>query len=77
MTREYQFDPDEPSGTMPHALMLSFGKGNQEEAWSAFNEGVADTVPRIALCDTYTDEDFPCPPRLAVMLNLDPSKCLF
>jgi len=48
--------PDEPSGTMPHALMLSFGKGNQEEAWNAFNEGVADTVPRIALCDTYTDE---------------------
>lgn len=23
------------------------------------------------------DGDFPCPPRLAVMLNLDPSKCLF
>lgn len=48
--------PDEPSGTMPHALMLCFGKGNQEEAWQAFNEGVPAGVPRIALADTYSDE---------------------
>lgn len=46
----------EASGTMPHALMLSFGKGNNEEAWTAFNEAVADDIPRIVLCDTFTDE---------------------
>ncbi|MGZ0746571.1 nicotinate phosphoribosyltransferase [Haloparvum sp. AD34] len=46
----------EPSGTMPHALVIAYGRGNQEEAWRAFDEHVADDVPRIALCDTYTDE---------------------
>jgi len=44
------------SGTMPHALMLCFGPGNQEAAWRAFDEAVDDDVPRIALCDTYDDE---------------------
>ena len=44
------------SGTMPHALAICFGPGEQEAAWRAFDEGVADSVPRIALCDTYTDE---------------------
>ena len=44
------------SGTMPHALMLCFGNGNQELAWQAFNETVGDDVQRIALCDTFTDE---------------------
>ena len=46
----------EPSGTMPHALMLLFGPGNQESAWRAFDEAVAEDVPRVALCDTYDDE---------------------
>jgi len=46
----------EPSGTMPHALMLSFGRGNQEEAWETFNEAVSEDVSRIPLCDTFTDE---------------------
>lgn len=46
----------EASGTMPHALLLCFGKGNQEAAWIAFDEAVDDTVPRVALCDTFTDE---------------------
>ncbi|MFB6235441.1 MAG: nicotinate phosphoribosyltransferase [Halopenitus sp.] len=46
----------EPSGTMPHALVIAYGRGNQEDAWRAFDEHVADDVPRIALCDTYTDE---------------------
>lgn len=46
----------EPSGTMPHALVIAYGRGNQENAWRAFDEHVADDVPRIALCDTYTDE---------------------
>lgn len=46
----------EASGTMPHALMLSFGYESQETAWEAFNNGVSDDVPRIALCDTFADE---------------------
>jgi len=46
----------EPSGTMPHALMLSFGEGNQEEAWNAFDKGVDEDVPRIVLVDTFSDE---------------------
>ena len=46
----------EAGGTMPHALMIAFGKGNQEDAWQAFDEAVAPEVPRIPLCDTYSDE---------------------
>ncbi|MFW6321939.1 MAG: nicotinate phosphoribosyltransferase, partial [Halohasta sp.] len=46
----------EASGTMPHALMLCFGAGNQEAAWRAFDETVPEGVPRIALCDTFSDE---------------------
>ena len=46
----------EPSGTMPHALMICFGAGNQEDAWRAFDEAVDADVPRVALCDTYDDE---------------------
>jgi len=46
----------EPSGTMPHALLLCFGNGNQEAAWQAFDDAVDDSVPRIALCDTFSDE---------------------
>lgn len=46
----------EASGTMPHALIICFGAGNQETAWRAFDEAVDDSVPRIALCDTFGDE---------------------
>ena len=46
----------EASGTMPHALVLCFGPGEQEAAWTAFDEAVDEEVERIALCDTYTDE---------------------
>lgn len=46
----------EANGTMPHALILSYGEGNQEEAWNAFNDNVPDEVPRIALVDTFADE---------------------
>ena len=46
----------EASGTMPHALMICFGRGNQEAAWRAFDEAVDESVPRVALCDTYSDE---------------------
>ncbi|WP_255151481.1 nicotinate phosphoribosyltransferase [Halorarius halobius] len=46
----------EAGGTMPHALMICFGKGNQEAAWRAFDEYVPPEVPRVALVDTYSDE---------------------
>lgn len=43
-------------GTMPHSLVICFGRGNQEAAWQAFDEAVGKDVPRVALCDTYSDE---------------------
>jgi nicotinate phosphoribosyltransferase len=46
----------EASGTMPHALLICFGRGNHEDAWVAFDEAVGPDVPRVALCDTYSDE---------------------
>ena len=46
----------EAGGTMPHALLLCFGRGNQERAWRAFDEAVGLDVPRVALCDTFSDE---------------------
>jgi len=46
----------EAGGTMPHALLIAFGRGNQEDAWRAFDEAVGPDVPRVALCDTYSDE---------------------
>ncbi len=46
----------EPGGTMPHALLLCFGDGKQAEAWEAFDQAVPESVPRIALADTFWDE---------------------
>ena len=46
----------EAGGTMPHALLICFGRGNQETAWRAFDEAVGPDVPRVALCDTFDDE---------------------
>jgi nicotinate phosphoribosyltransferase len=46
----------EAGGTMPHALVICFGRGKQEDAWEAFDEAVPEDVPRVALCDTYSDE---------------------
>ena len=46
----------EASGTMPHALLIAFGRGNQADAFRAFDEAVPEDVPRVALCDTYGDE---------------------
>jgi len=43
-------------GTLPHALVICFGRGNQGAAWRAFDEAAPEDVPRIALCDTYSDE---------------------
>jgi nicotinate phosphoribosyltransferase len=60
----------EPGGTMPHALVICFGNGHQEEAWQAFDEGVGSAVPRVALVDTYTDEADEAI-RAAEAINLD------
>ncbi len=46
----------ETSGTMPHALMLAFNEDTPKAAFKAFNESQPENVPRIALCDTFTDE---------------------
>ncbi|MBX0322788.1 nicotinate phosphoribosyltransferase [Halomicroarcula sp. F13] len=46
----------EAGGTMPHALVICFGRGQQEAAWRAFDAAVPESTPRIALTDTYTDE---------------------
>jgi len=43
-----------PMGTIPHALIITMG--DQKKAWEAFDEFMPDTLPRIALCDTYFDE---------------------
>ena len=44
----------EPSGTMPHALIIVFE--DQVKAWRAFDEVMPQEVPRVALVDTYFDE---------------------
>ncbi|WGI17804.1 nicotinate phosphoribosyltransferase [Methanonatronarchaeum sp. AMET-Sl] len=44
----------EASGTMPHSLVICFGE--QEKAWSAYNDVLDKDIPRIMLCDTYSDE---------------------
>jgi nicotinate phosphoribosyltransferase len=46
----------EPTGTMPHPLILLFG--DQKAAWKAFDEVVSKDVQRIALVDTLCDEKF-------------------
>ena len=44
----------EATGTMPHALVICMR--DQTRAWKAYDEHVAEDVPRIMLCDTYEDE---------------------
>jgi nicotinate phosphoribosyltransferase len=46
----------EAGGTMPHALVLCFGYGGQEDAWRAFAETAPEGTPRVALVDTFSDE---------------------
>jgi nicotinate phosphoribosyltransferase len=46
----------EAGGTMPHALVICFGRGDQAAAWTAFDDAVGPDVPRIAIADTYSDE---------------------
>jgi nicotinate phosphoribosyltransferase len=44
----------QPSGTIPHALILLIG--DSVEAFDFFNRSVERGVPRIALVDTFSDE---------------------
>lgn len=44
----------EPSGTMPHALIIMMG--DQRAAFKAFDEVVDKAVKRVALIDTFYDE---------------------
>ncbi len=46
----------EPSGTIPHALILLLG--GVVEALKAFDEVISTSVERIALVDTFGDERF-------------------
>lgn len=46
----------EPSGTMPHALIVLLG--DTVEAAQAFDEAIPSGVPRVALVDTFGDERF-------------------
>jgi len=46
----------EPSGTMPHALVLMLG--NVVDAVKRFDEIIDPKVPRVALVDTLCDEKF-------------------
>jgi len=43
-----------PSGTIPHALIVLVG--DREAVWKAFDEVVEESVPRIMLVDTFSDE---------------------
>lgn len=44
----------EPSGTMPHALIISFQ--DHRKAWESYDKHVDKDAARVALVDTYLDE---------------------
>jgi nicotinate phosphoribosyltransferase len=44
----------EAQGTMPHALVIVMG--DPRKAFEAYDRGLAEGIPRIALVDTYFDE---------------------
>lgn len=46
----------EPSGTMPHALVLVAGDLTTALRW--YDEVLDDDIPRVALVDTFNDEKF-------------------
>jgi len=46
----------EPSGTMPHALILVAGSLTTALQW--FDQVIDESVPRVALVDTFCDEKF-------------------
>ncbi len=47
-----------PLGTMPHALLIVYrvARGDHAYGWKAFDEYMPPEVPRIMLCDTFSDE---------------------
>ena len=47
-----------PLGTMPHSLLIiyRFARGDHAEGWKAFDRYMPRDVPRIMLCDTFSDE---------------------
>lgn len=47
---------EDPTGTMPHALILLLG--STVEAARAFDEVISPDVPRVVLIDTFRDEKF-------------------
>lgn len=53
-----EFLGKKPLGTMPHALLIiyRFVKGDHAEGWRAFDKYMPEDVPRIMLCDTFSDE---------------------
>lgn len=48
----------DPTGTMPHALILCFG--STVEALKAYDDVLDPKVKRVALIDTFLDEKFEC-----------------
>ncbi|GAB7015788.1 nicotinate phosphoribosyltransferase [Methanogenium cariaci] len=44
------------AGTMPHALIMSLGSA--EAGWAAFDRHAPQSIPRIYLCDTFSDEKY-------------------
>lgn len=47
---------EQPSGTIPHALILIMG--DTVEATRAFDDVIEKAVPRVSLIDTFNDEKF-------------------
>jgi nicotinate phosphoribosyltransferase len=56
VTKSAELIDADPTGTIPHALVLLFG--DTVEALNAFNEVVDPKVRRVALIDTLQDEKF-------------------
>jgi len=56
VTKSAELIDADPTGTIPHALVLMFG--DTVEALRAFNEVVDPKVRRVALIDTLQDEKF-------------------
>jgi len=56
VVKSAEFIGEEPSGTMPHALILIMG--DTVKATKAFNEVISERVPRVSLIDTFHDEKF-------------------
>jgi nicotinate phosphoribosyltransferase len=58
----------EPTGTMPHALILTVG---EKEAWEKFDENISRDIMRIALIDTFGDEKWSAIQAAETVKDLD------